>query len=66
MMNEETRNFCLFICDDVEVFGVFGTHRKFLRIGDDFIFFGDGSGGVEKFDRNKDFSMFHLKIYGIL
>ena len=45
MMNEETREFCLFISDDVEVFGVFGAHRKFLRIRDDFIFDGDGSGG---------------------
>ena len=35
-MDEETRKFCLFISIDVEVFGVFGSHRKFLRVGDDF------------------------------
>ena len=59
MMNEETRECCLFISDDVEVFGVFGAHLKFLRISDDFIFDGDGSGGIEEFDHNEDFSKFH-------
>ena len=58
-MDEETRKFCLFISDDVEIFGVFGAHRKFLKSDDDFINDGDGSGGVEEFDRNEDFSMFH-------
>ena len=66
MMNEETGEFCLFISDDVEVFGVFGANRKFFRVGDDFIFDGDGSSGIEGFDRNEDFYMFHGKIYGIL
>ena len=65
MMNEETGEF-FYISDDVEVFGVFGAHRKFLRIGDDFIFVVDGSGGVDEFDSNEDFSMFYGKIYGIL
>ena len=65
MMNEETGEFCFCISDDVEVFDTFGAHRKFFRIGDDFIFDGDESGGVEEFDRNEDVSMFHGKIYGI-
>ena len=38
MVDEETRKFCLFISDDVELFGVFGANRKLLRVGDDFIF----------------------------
>ena len=50
----------------VKVFGVFGAHQKILRICDNFIYDGDGSGGVEEFDRNQDFSMFYLKIYKIL
>ena len=65
MMNEETGEFCLFISDDVEVFGVFGAHRKFLRIDDDFIFDGDGNSGVEEFDRNEIFFMF-FSIFGWL
>ena len=59
MVDEETRKFCLFISDDVELFGVFGAHRKFLRSGDDFIIDGDGSGEVDEFDRNEGFSMFY-------
>ena len=62
---EETRNFVLFIVDDVEVFGVFSSHRKFLRVCDDFVFDGDRGGRVEEFDGDGKNSMFHWKIYGI-
>ena len=41
MVDEETRKFCLFISNDVKVFDVFGSYRKFLGVGDDFVFDSD-------------------------
>ena len=47
---EKTRKCCLFIGDNVEVFYVFSSHRKFLRVFHDFVFDGDRGVRVEEFD----------------
>ena len=66
MVDEETRKFCLLIRDDIKVFGILCSHRKFFGVGDDFVFDGDWCGGVEEFKRNEDFSVFYRQIYWIL
>ena len=59
MLYEETRKFCIIIRDDIKVFGIFYSHRKFFGISDDFVFDGDWRREVEEFDRKEYFSMFY-------
>ena len=66
MVEEETRKFCLLIRDDIKVLGIICPHRKFLGVGDDFVFDGDWRGEVEDFNHNEDVSVFHRQFYWIL
>ena len=40
--------------------------RGFYRIGDNFIFIGDGYGRVDLFDGNENLAMFYWEIHGIV
>ena len=66
MVYEETRKFWFLIRDDIKVFGIFCSHRKFFRVSDDFVFDGDWRGGVDEFNRDEDLSVFYRQIYWIL
>ena len=46
MINKETREFVFLVGNDVEQFGVFGSHWEFHRVGNDFVFYGDGGGWI--------------------
>ena len=46
MINKETREFVFLVGNDVEQFGVFGSHWEFHRVGNDFVFDGDEGGWI--------------------
>ena len=42
MINEEKGEFNVLVGNDVKQFGVFDSHWEFQKVGDNFVFDGDG------------------------
>ena len=59
MVDEETGEFGFFIGDDVEGFGVCGSHWEFPWVCDHFVFDSDRGGWIEAFDGDENRSMFY-------
>ena len=66
MINKKTREFVFLVGNNVKQFGVFGNHWEFHRVGNDFVFDGDGGGWIYQFCGDEKCLMFYREVYGIL